>query len=128
MGSNRYRATVVILRDGKILLVRDRGRSDFSLPGGGFKRGESTIQAGIREASREELGGVSVDSAERLRECDFDGQRARHKVVRLTVKGEPYVKQAKEIAEVVWWDMRQPMQVQGHVTRILKTMGLINDG
>ncbi len=92
------------------------------MPGGGFKPGESTIQAGIREATQEELGGLTVESAERLRDCDFDGQRARHKVVLLTVKGDPYIKQPKEVAEVIWWDMRQPIKVQGHVTRILTTM------
>ena len=127
MSATRHRATVVILRDGKVLLVRDRGRSDFSMPGGGFKSGESTIQAGIREVSQEELGGLTVESAERLRECDFDGRRARHKVIRLTVKGDPYIKQSKEIAELVWWDMRQTLRVQSHVTRILKALGVLHD-
>jgi ADP-ribose pyrophosphatase YjhB (NUDIX family) len=125
MSPTSYRATVVFLRSGKVLLVRDRGRSDFSLPGGGFKRGESTIQAGIREVCQEELEGLTVLSAERLRQCDFPGQRARHKVVRLVVDGEPRIRQHNEISEIVWWDMRRPLTVQGHVSRILGVLGLL---
>jgi ADP-ribose pyrophosphatase YjhB (NUDIX family) len=125
MSSTSYRATVVILRSGKVLLVRDRGRSDFSLPGGGFKRGESTIQAGIREVCQEELEGLTVLSAERLRQCDFHGQRARHKVLRLVVAGEPRIRQHREISEIVWWDMRYPLRVQGHVTHILGDLGVL---
>jgi ADP-ribose pyrophosphatase YjhB (NUDIX family) len=127
MGQSRYQATVVILRAGKVLLVRDRGRGDFSMPGGGFRPGESTVQAGLREVVQEELGGLTVEVAERLRQCDFHGDRARHKVVRLTVRGEPRIRQHREIAEVVWWDMREPLRTQGHVTRILKSMGVFYD-
>lgn len=117
----RYRATVVILREGKLLLVRDKGRHDFSMPGGGFKHSESTIQAGVREVS-EELGGLTVVSAERLRYCDFEGQRAKHKVCRLVVTGEPHIRQGHELDKVLWWDMRSPLPVQGHVKRILSRL------
>jgi 8-oxo-dGTP pyrophosphatase MutT (NUDIX family) len=48
-----YRATALIVRNNKILLVRDRGRHDYSMPGGGIKPRESTIQACIREVEEE---------------------------------------------------------------------------
>ncbi len=116
----RYRVSVVIIRDGKLLLVRDTGKYDFSLPGGGFEHGETTIQAGIREVADEELGSVKVISAERLpKHWDLDGERAYHKFVRLTIQGEPYIKRPKEIDKVIWWDMKSPLPVQGHVKYIL---------
>jgi hypothetical protein len=118
----RYRATVVIIRDGKVLLVRDTGKHDYSMPGGGFKRGESTIQAGIREVS-EEINGLSILSFERLQLCDFVGQRANHKVCRLVVSGNPYIKQLHEIDKVIWWDMKSELPVQGHVKYILSKLG-----
>jgi len=119
----RYRASAVIIRDGKLLLVRDNGKPDFSLPGGGFEHKETTIQAGIREVAGEELGGVRVLSAERLpKHWDLDGERAYHKFVRLTIQGEPYIKRPKEIDKVIWWDMKSPLLVQSHVKYILNKL------
>jgi len=112
----RYRATAVIMRDCKVLLVRDKGRHDFSLPGGGFKRGESTVQAGAREVY-EELGLRTV-SAERLRHCDLEGRRAKHKVCLLETRGGPYLK-SRELDRFIWWDMKSELPVQGHVKYIL---------
>ena len=122
----RYRATAVIFRDGKVLLVRDKGKNDFSFPGGGFKQHETTIQAGIREVCGEELGGVKVLSAERLRHCDLDGRRACHKVCQLVIQGEPYINRPEEIDKVIWWDMKSELPVQGHVKYILSKLG-VND-
>ena len=115
----RYRATVVVIRDGKLLLVRDKGRHDFSMPGGGFHKGESTVQASIREVG-EELGLKSI-SAVRLRDCDLDGERAHHKVCQLTIQGDPYIRQPHEIDKIIWWDMKSALPVQGHVKYILST-------
>jgi len=69
------------------------------MPGGGFKANESTIQAGIREVA-EELK-LKVVSAERLRYCDFEGQRAKHKVCLLKVVGTPHIDH-KELDGYIW--------------------------
>lgn len=114
----RYRATVLATQNGKVLLVRDKGHRDFSMPGGGFKHGESTIQAGVRELG-EEVGGLSVVSVDRIRQADFEGARAKHKVCRVEVSGQPYIRQHHEIDKVIWWDMKSPLPVQGHVKYIL---------
>lgn len=120
----RYRATVVIIRNNKVLLVRDKGKKDYSMPGGGFKyRGESTVEAGIREVSKEELGGLIVISSKRLRQCDFEGRRAKHKVCQLVIEGDPYINQPKEIDRVIWWDMKSDLYIQGHVKYILNKLG-----
>jgi 8-oxo-dGTP pyrophosphatase MutT (NUDIX family) len=112
----RYRATVLIIKDGKVLLVRDKGKRDYSMPGGGFKPKETTLQAGIREVF-EELK-LNTTSAERLRYCDFEGQRANHKVCLLKVEGTPRV-DSKELEGYIWWDMNEDIPIQGHVKKIL---------
>ena len=49
----RRRATLVMRREGRILLVRDRGRSSYGLPGGGIEDGELPIVAAARELHEE---------------------------------------------------------------------------
>lgn len=114
----RYRATAVVIQDGKLLLVRDTGKQDFSMPGGGFKKGESTVQAGIRELC-EEIGGLTVVSVDRLHHCDFEGTSAKHKVCRIIVSGNSRILQPHEIDKFTWWDMKSELLVQGHVKHIL---------
>jgi 8-oxo-dGTP diphosphatase len=48
-------ALVAIWHDGRILLVRTSYRRGLGLPGGGVARGESALDAAVREA-REEIG------------------------------------------------------------------------
>lgn len=120
--TKRYRATVVIFdSDKKILLVKDRGRNDYSLPGGGFKHNESTIAAGTREVY-EELG-IKALSAIRLYQCDFTGHRASHKVCQIIpdIKHQPYLK-SKELVDFIWWDRICNIPVQGHVNYILSKL------
>ena len=74
----RGRGVAVVLRCGKVLLVRDKGKSRYSLPGGGIKKGEPTVSAAARELF-EELGLRAVN-IRRLRECDFKGSFSYHKV------------------------------------------------
>jgi ADP-ribose pyrophosphatase YjhB (NUDIX family) len=112
----RYRATALIIRDGRVLLVKDKGRHDYSMPGGGFKPGESTIQGTIREVN-EELKLKTV-SATRLEFCDLEGKRGYHKVCLLVVEGEPHIDH-KELDGYIWWDMKEQLPLQGHVKYIL---------
>ena len=112
----RQRATAVILQDNKVLLVRDKGRHHLSLPGGGFKKGESSKQAAAREIY-EELG-LRTLSSERLRFCDLEGRRAKHRVVLLFTTGKPYLK-SKELNKFIWWDMKKRIPLQRHVSFIL---------
>lgn len=121
----RYRATAVVIQNDKVLLVKDKGKDDWSMPGGGFNHGESTIQACIREVTKEELGRLTVVSAERLRQCNFKGTRAKHKVAKLIVEGKAYVKDKHELQnKILWWDMKGKIKAQGHVYCILNKMGM----
>ncbi len=123
----RYRATVVIIKDGRVLLVRDKNKKQFSLPGGGFKHGETTIEAGAREI-REELGLVA-QTVERLRHCDCEGRETYHKVCQaaLNESFQPRIRDG-ELAEFTWWDMRSRIPVFDHVEAILSKAGVLFDG
>jgi len=59
------RGTAVVLRDGKLLLVRERGSRHFPLPGGRQERGDPWMYTAVREI-KEELN-LDVGSAERER-------------------------------------------------------------
>ncbi|MDO8637313.1 MAG: NUDIX domain-containing protein, partial [Dehalococcoidia bacterium] len=114
----RYRATALIIRDGKILLVKDKGKPDYSMPGGRIEAKEQTLQTGIREVY-EELK-LRTIQATRLRYCDVIGKRANHKVCMLVVEGEPHIDRS-ELDSFLWWDMKQNIPLQGHVNFILNT-------
>ena len=49
----RNRATALVVNDGKLLLVRERGAKRWSLPGGGMKKGEEPAVAACRELDEE---------------------------------------------------------------------------
>ena len=49
----RNRATALVFREGRLLLVRERGAKHWSLPGGGVKKGEDPVAAAVRELDEE---------------------------------------------------------------------------
>ena len=112
----RQRGTAVVIRDGKILLVRDRGKHHFSLPGGATKKGEPTVSAAARELY-EELG-LNVVKVTRLRECDFKGSVSEHKVCLIEASGEPHLR-GHELDKFMWWDMKESVPIYAHVKGIL---------
>ena len=69
--SIRPRASALVIRHGKVLLVRHRGEKNFSLPGGGIDKGETNLEAAVREV-REETQ-LRAFYAKRLFDCDIDG-------------------------------------------------------
>ena len=113
----RKRGTAVVIRDGKVLLVRDKGHQRFSLPGGGIRKGEPTVSAAVRELY-EELGLTAI-KVTRLRECDFRGSLSEHKACLIQAKGEPHLR-GHELNKFIWWDMKEPIPIYAHVKNILK--------
>jgi len=118
----RSRGTAVVIRHGKVLLVRDKGKHQFSLPGGGIRENEPAASAAGRELF-EELG-LSPIKITRLRECDFDGSASHHKVCLIEARGEPRLR-GNELDKFIWWDMKASVPVFAHVGVILAKMGLI---
>ena len=95
----RRRATVVAEKDGKVLLVQERGTRRYGLPGGGIEGRESVIEAACREI-REETG-LNVVRAEHL--FDHEGRVMFNRVVLAKVTGRVRL-QHKELSDYVWWD------------------------
>ena len=120
---SRLRATVVVIRDERVLLVMDRGRNRFSLPGGGVHRGEPSIAAAARELYEET--GLNCSTIEW--QFHYNGRTQRHRVFRATPTGEVRLKDG-ELTRYIWWDGKQSVSVQKHVVDILTQMGLAGDG
>ena len=116
--SKRRRATALVVNDGKVLLVRHRGESHYSLPGGGIEKGETSLEAAVREV-REETQ-LRATYAKRLFRCDVDGQMAQHKVTEIRASGKVKL-QGREIAESLWWNGRTRIKANGHVYAITKS-------
>lgn len=114
--SLRRRATAVVIIDGKVLLVRDKGTNRFSLPGGGIKKGEPSTSAAARELY-EELG-LRATVIRRLRDCDFQGSVNAHCVCLIEAEGDVHFR-GHELDEFIWWDMRKPISIHPHVLEIL---------
>ena len=106
---------------GKVLLVRHRREKNFSLPGGGIERGETALEAAVREV-REETR-LRAYFAKRLFDSDVDGQMARHRVTLIKANGRVRL-QHREIAEYLWWDGRSKIQANGHIRSIVKSSGV----
>lgn len=115
----RERAAVVVVREGRVLLVRQRGQRRFSLPGGGIRRQEPVVSAAAREVYEElRLEAVRVT---RLPRYDHNGTANAHRVCLVEVKGEPILRRF-EIDDFIWWDQKETVAVLPHVTSILSKM------
>lgn len=111
----RERATAVVIRDGRVLLVRGCA-VEFMMPGGGIETGETPVEAAVREL-REETG-LTAARGESL--FVWESATNRHHVVRVDAAGE--VEMGHEISEFKWWDRRQCLQAFPHVEAILERL------
>jgi len=113
----RIRGTALVLRDGRVLLVRDRGKSSFSLPGGGQNRGEPSLATAVRELY-EELG-MGAKRATRLFEGDYEGGFSFHKVTLIETEDQPRLN-GGELEEFMWWNGKDEIRRYAHVDEILR--------
>ena len=116
----RRRATVVVERDGKVLLVLDKGSSSLSLPGGGVNRNEPSIAAAARELY-EETGLVCTEIRSLFR---YRGSVQSHRVFRAVAQGEVRLR-GGELSAYIWWDGKKKIKALKHVTDILGQMGFL---
>ena len=120
----RYRATSIVARNGKVLLLREPQDTEFQLPGGGIDRGESSISAAAREL-REETGLVASRLEYLLDYCDFWGGEVDYwgqvqHVFRVDADGELAL--SGEHSEFIWWDGVADLPVQDNVKRIVRML------
>lgn len=119
--TKRLRATAVVQQEGLILLVRDKGKAIFSLPGGGVKEREPSIAAAIRELY-EELG-LQTKHATRSSHADYDGLKSRHLVSQITIpEGSKILLDKRELVEYLWWDGLPGPRIYPHVTEIINSI------
>ena len=112
----RERATALVIRDGKYLLVRDKGRRRFSLPGGGIEKGEAALTAACRELG-EELG-LRAYKAERLFDYNSEESFNVHKVVLIYAGGDVRMNDG-ELEAYMWWDGEEDVPVYPNVSSII---------
>lgn len=112
----RQRATALVIRDGKYLLVRDKGKGHYSLPGGGIEKGEAALTAACRELG-EELG-LRAYKAERLFDYNSEQSANVHKVVLVHAGGEIRLNR-RELEAYTWWDGKGSLPVYPNVTNII---------
>jgi 8-oxo-dGTP pyrophosphatase MutT (NUDIX family) len=116
----RERAVAVVIRRGRVLLVKDKTLTKFSLPGGGLQEGETLSQAAAREL-QEETGLL----ARKLHFIgSFRGAVSHHKAFLVEASGRAQLKSKDqkgggELTSYVWWDQKSPLPVYQHVNVIL---------
>ena len=116
----RDRATAVVIRDGKVLLVHGRGPV-YMMPGGGIESGESPATAAARELF-EEIG-LTATQTDYL----FIVETAinRHHVFLIDARGEVDIGNTPEgetIGGYLWWDRQEAIEAFGHVEAILERL------
>ncbi|MXY20281.1 MAG: NUDIX domain-containing protein [Dehalococcoidia bacterium] len=111
--SSKYvRASVLIVRDGRLLLVRNKGERRYSLPGGRMRPKESPTDAAIRQVAFKT--GLQPFNVERLDDCDTETANSRHHVVRMETAGDVALNK-REVSEYKWWDGNAGMRLNEHV-------------
>ncbi len=117
-GRLRERATVVVIRSGRVLLVRDVGPV-FAMPGGGIEPGESPEAAAVREL-REETGLAATRVAPLF---VWESAIHRHHVFLAEANGE--VEIGQEVSEFRWWDHHmEALPTHSHVEAILERLSI----
>ncbi len=114
MAEIRKRVGALIIRDGKILLVKIREVNWWSLPGGGIEQSETLEQALSREVMEET--NLEVVSAEKYGEFLSDGTRnpggKRNLTLAFLVQatGTPIAR--NEISEVKWASVSEALELE----------------
>ena len=94
----KERATVVCWQHGKVLLV-ERGRARWSLPGGTIQRGESPVDAAQRELYEE----TTLEGFELGYLFQFGGLNKRHHVFFLLLPDDARPVPSNEILRCRWF-------------------------
>ena len=103
-------------RDGCILVVRDKFRPAFMLPGGGIDEGESPEVAVVRELEEETT--LTATTVKYL--FTHDGKYNHHHVFSVEADGDVDITRDPLVVEYAWWDGGPDVPVHPHVTEILR--------
>ena len=111
----RQRATAIVVREGRILVVRDKFRPAFMLPGGGIDEGELPEVAVARELEEE----TTLTATDIKYLFTHDGKYNHHHVFSVEADGEVDISHDPLVVEFAWWDGGRDVPVHPHVTEIL---------
>ncbi|MEX3919810.1 NUDIX hydrolase [Paraburkholderia sp. BR10872] len=106
----KERATVVCWQQGRILLV-ERGRSRWSLPGGTIRRAESPADAAVRELNEE----TTLEGCELGYLFQFGGLNKRHHVFFSVLHDDARPMPNNEILRCRWF---RPQKVSTLITSV----------
>ena len=110
----RNRATALVLREGRLLLVRERGAKHWSLPGGGMKKGEDPVTAATREL-HEETRLVATSAAYLFH---YESHSQHHHVCLLEADGKIELLR-EEIGDYRWWDGETQLAIIASAVEII---------
>ena len=113
----RKRGVAVVIRRGHVLLVRDKHRKHYSLPGGACHKGERSSQAAARELDEET--GLKAKKTTWL--GSFKGAVSEHRAYLVEADGHVHLN-GSELSSYIWWDMKSQVPIFGHVKAILSMM------
>ena len=119
--SPRQRATAIVVRDGRILVVRDKFRPAFMLPGGGIDEGESPEDAVARELKEETT--LTATAVQYL--FTHDGKYNHHYVFSVEADGAVDISRDPLVVEYAWWGGGPDVPVHPHVNAILRRVGIM---
>jgi len=115
----RDRATAVVRRDDRLLIVRDRGFRHYSLPGGGVNRGESPEDAVVRELDEET--GLRALSVSPLLRCKTSDVFNTYLVYLVEATGDIHMNRL-ELGDALWWDGQTRLPFFGYVRHVLRQL------
>jgi 8-oxo-dGTP diphosphatase len=111
----RKRGVAVVIQHGEVLLVKDRGKTHYSLPGGKVRHNERSYQAAARELQEE----TTLKATKTTYIGSFDGAVSRHRAFLIEAEGHVHLKKGGELVAYLWWDMKSHIPVYQHVKSIL---------
>lgn len=107
------RATAVVIRTDRVLLIQDRTYGAYMMPGsrvGPAEDHSDTVVRGLFEQT-----GLSTINALHL--FNWESSTNRHSVFRIETTGEVQI--GTGIPPVLWWDRQEDLRLFAHVNAIL---------
>ncbi len=107
-------ATALVVRDERVLLVRNKGRRRYSLPGGAIEEEESGRDALVRHLK--EQTNLKVRGSYLL--FNYKSRANRHRVFRVEAVGNVRVRR-KVLDSYAWWDVNSELPVRDSAREII---------
>jgi 8-oxo-dGTP pyrophosphatase MutT (NUDIX family) len=121
----------ILIRDGRVLVARNEGRTLFYFPGGARESGETDMETLTREVDEELSVRIVADTVKFVGTC-VAPRDGRPESFRLTCYAADYrgtIQPANEIAEIAWLrhaDQLRVSEATGHFFELLYEDGRLS--